>query len=211
MSSPRKLSAEDIVDWLTPSQAAQLLNDAYGGEEHYAAKRTLLGRLRGGMVQAVSGHSVIGGRSGYRDKYLIIPTDHWQYADEANLLWISGDFEFQSIDEESAYRNNVTTRHYGVKFDPQGIGAIIGAGTDPPPPPEQSRTPEPEQDRKRPPVPPAHLQAWYAFYKAVTKGADDTEDHAWVHAKRCFSNNTVSRESVRMLRGAQKRGPKAGA
>jgi hypothetical protein len=167
------------------------------------------------MVQAVSSHSVIGGRRGRRETFFTIPSEDWQHADERDLLWISGDFDFQSIEEESAFRSTVTTRHFGVKFDPQGIGNIIGAGSDPRPPPDLPPAPEPESepqspDTKGPRVSDAHLRAWFEFYKAVHSTAEDTEERAVVFARHCFPGKSVSRDRIRALRGSVKRGPKPG-
>jgi hypothetical protein len=51
----RDLTAEDIADWLTPRQAVEILEKAF--KSNFLAKHALLERLRGGMVQAVSGDS----------------------------------------------------------------------------------------------------------------------------------------------------------
>ncbi len=49
---PRELTAEDIADWLTPGQAVKILDAAF--QKSYLSKQALLGRLAGGMAEAVS-------------------------------------------------------------------------------------------------------------------------------------------------------------
>jgi hypothetical protein len=49
---PRELTAEDIADWLTPGQAVKMLDAAF--QKSYLSKQALLGRLAGGMAEAVS-------------------------------------------------------------------------------------------------------------------------------------------------------------
>jgi hypothetical protein len=200
---PRDLTAKDIAGWPTPGQAAQLLIEAYNSKDGYAAKHTLLGRLRGGMVQAVSDHSVIGGREGTRGTrktFFSIPADDWLSADSQNLLWVSSDFEFDFVDE---WRHRVTTRHYGVRFEPQGIQDIIKSVVATPTT-KQNVGPE----TKGPRVADAHLKAWFEFYKAVHPPSEDTEDRALEFARQCFPGKSVSRDRVRELRGNVKRGPK---
>ena len=53
---PRELTAEDIADWLTPGQAVKILDAAF--QKSYLSKQALLGRLAGGMAEAVSQQTV---------------------------------------------------------------------------------------------------------------------------------------------------------
>jgi hypothetical protein len=53
---PRDLTAEDIADWLTPGQAVKILDAAF--QRSYLSKQALLGRLAGGMAEAVSEQTV---------------------------------------------------------------------------------------------------------------------------------------------------------
>jgi hypothetical protein len=60
MSGPPVPSVDDVVDWLTPRQAVDLLSEHYGElTSIYLAKTTLLSRLTAGMVQSVAGHVVL--------------------------------------------------------------------------------------------------------------------------------------------------------
>jgi hypothetical protein len=193
----RDLTADDVVDWLAPRQTVEILEPFYG--EDYLAKEVLLARLVAGMVRAIARDTVYHDRS--RASFRPLSVYDWQRIRTDDSFWKTADLILKNRDGE-------TTSHFGILFDPQGIGAIIGNGATPPPPPEPTKPPELEQDGKRPSVAPGHLQAWFDFYRKVTKAPEDTEDYAWAHAKRCFPNNTVSRGSVRTLRGDLKRGPK---
>jgi hypothetical protein len=61
---------------------------------------------------------------------------------------------------------------------------------------------------KGPPVSEQHLKAWFDLYKQVYQGAADTEANALKSAAGMFPGKLVSRDRVRALRGAQKRGRK---
>jgi hypothetical protein len=60
----RDLTLEDIADWLTPGQAVKILDAAF--QKSYLSKQALLGRLAGGIAEAVSeqtdGHLLDHGR-----------------------------------------------------------------------------------------------------------------------------------------------------
>jgi hypothetical protein len=100
-----------------------------------------------------------------------------------------------------------------VRFDPDGVHDIIKNLTPPPAlPPTEEATPatEPEEPpEKGPPVSPELLKAWFEVYRRAYIGAADTEANAVASARGMFPGKSVSRERVRELRGAQKRGRKA--
>ena len=201
---PRKLTAKDIEDWPTPDVAARRLNAAYGDradKNFYIARRTLLDRLRAGVAQAVSGHSVFEGSRHKQETFLPIPPADWKTANENHLLWVSGDFIFQTIDENSAWKSLMTISHFGVKLEPQGVQDIIKSLAPTVPQDDGSET-------KAPRVSDAHLAVWYEFYKATHSVNEDTEDRAVEFARQCFPGKSVSRDRIRALRGAVKRGPK---
>ena len=61
---------------------------------------------------------------------------------------------------------------------------------------------------KLPPVSPAKLRTWYESLVARVGSGSLTQDEVIQLASSKFSDNFISRDSVRELRGPQKRGPK---
>jgi hypothetical protein len=125
---------------------------------------------------------------------------------ETSSFWTTGDLVY-------TYRRDiydeVTFRHFDVRFEPEGVNAIIGsAAPDIAPTPDLPEANEPTE--RGPPVSEAHLQAWYEVYRQVYQGAADTEDTAVRSARGMFPGKSVSRDKIRKLRGAQKRGRKPG-
>jgi hypothetical protein len=205
----RDLTADDIADWLTPSQAIEILYAEF--KDYSLCIRTLLGRLRGGMVQAVSGHTLIQ-RAGTdsRKSFYAIPSDHWNNVETNSAGWTTGDFAYEF--REHGRSSYLTAQHYGVRFEPQGVHAIVfGSATSASPAGRQvpiEPAPKPEPEPEGIPVSDAHLQAWFEFYKKVYNEAEDTEERALESARMNFQGKSVSRERVRALRGSQRRGPK---
>jgi hypothetical protein len=200
----RDLTAEDVADWLRPDQAVEILHGEY--KDKFLAKRTLLGRLAAGMVQAVSSHSVID-RDGHIERavFVTITSGEWKRIETNDNCWITGDLIYSR--STGAY-SQTTTSHFGVVFEPQGVCAII-PGAAPVEPPDKTAPPSAsESETKRPRVSDAHLQAWFEFYKKVHTPVEDTEDRALEFARQCFPGKSVSRDRVRTLRGNVKRGPK---
>jgi hypothetical protein len=160
----RDLTAEDIADWLTPSQAIDIL---YGVFKDYSlCTKTLLGRLRGGMVQAVSGHTLIeGSRPTSRTLLYKIPSDHWQHVDSHGEFWTTGDLNYEFRDYGTPGES--TAQHYDVRFEPQEVRAIIGSGAKG----IATAPAEPEPESKGPPVSDEHLRAWFEVYKRAYTGS----------------------------------------
>ncbi len=198
MATP-ELTPDEYGNWLPPSAAVKILESVFGTDTRsYIAKHTLLERLRGGIVRAAAKRFVIDDR--LQSERAIIESATFQNLQENDIFWTSSDLTFSVIDE---WRRREFHRYYHVRFESAAVNEIANNATANP-----STNAAPEAEQKGPSVAPANLQAWYTFYKSVTKPSEDTEDYAWLHAKRCFPNNTVSRDSVRTLRGSQKRGPK---
>jgi hypothetical protein len=70
------LTIEQMADWISPSQAVEILKAAYN--DLYLAKETLLERLRGGMVRSISEETVIEGARPHRTMHVQIPAAHWK-------------------------------------------------------------------------------------------------------------------------------------
>jgi hypothetical protein len=160
------------------------------------------------MVQAVSHHSVWEGRcDDTRSVIFLIPSDHWQHYDHSyswSTFWVTAQITL-GLGREYGSDALISVQHFGVRFEPKGVLAMI------PKPsnigqPEQSSEIESEQKGLR--VTDPHLQAWFEFYKKVHGEAEDTEDRALESARMNFPGKSVSRERVRALRGSQRRGPK---
>jgi hypothetical protein len=113
------LTAEDIADWLTPRQAIEILDGSF--HETYLSKKTLLGRLAGGMVDAVSEHSVIGT---WRPNIYKLSPDDWRRIETSDNFWITGDLIYEQRPSHGIGLE--TVRHFGIRFEPKGVRAIIG-------------------------------------------------------------------------------------
>jgi hypothetical protein len=136
----RDLTAEDVADWLTPSQAVEILNVAFQTDE-YVSKQTLLGRLAAGVILAASAEAVSDEtKPARRLLYGLIPADDWLRISTNDNFWISGDLSFER--REYGYSNFQMVRRFGVRFEPHSVRAII-AGAAPPvkPAPQQIQVP----------------------------------------------------------------------
>ncbi len=194
---PRDLTAEDIADWLTPGQAVKLLDAVF--QKSYLSKQALLGRLVGGLAEAASGQTVkseSAGRSS-RDLFQKIPAEDWRRIQTTDTCWITGDLIFR---RRSAFgTGDETISHYAVRFEPQGVRSMIGdTGKPAKEPPAEAPSPGPPEQRK-PPVSPAHLQAWFEFYQRI--GGDMREERALESARLNFPGRSVTRKRVRDLLG----------
>jgi hypothetical protein len=202
----RQLTADEFAGWLMPSQAVEILKGKYASA--HLAKETLLGRLTAGVALAAC-RKVVTKDEGrmHSGEFLCMGIDDWSLVSTDNNFWITGDLVRSR--RTSTFDSTISS-YFDVRFEPDGVHAIVapllGAGSAGPRPPFAAPAADPNQ--KGPRVSDAHLQAWFAFYKAVTPITEDTEDYAWTHARRCFPEKTVSRERVRDLRGSHKRGPK---
>jgi hypothetical protein len=74
------------------------------------------------MVQAVACHSALGNNA-VRQMYFQIPARAWENIETTDPVWKSGDLRYsQRADHGMGF---VTIRHYDVRFEPQGVRAII--------------------------------------------------------------------------------------
>jgi hypothetical protein len=199
---PRDLTLEDIADWLTPAQAVKILDAAF--QKSYLSKQALLGRLAGGMVEAVSGQTVKNDGAGHASRGLVqrIPAEDWRRIQSTDTCWITGDLVFRR--RSSSGMGEETVSHYAVRFEPQGVRSIIGnTGTSAKQPPAETRAPEPPEpepsEPRGPPVSAAHLQAWFEFYQKI--GGEMREERALESARLNFAGQSVTRKRIRDLLG----------
>ena len=204
---PRELTSEDIADWLTPAQAVKLLDAVY--QKSYLSKQALLGRLVGGLAEAVAEQTVKGDSAGRasRGVFQKIPSEDWQRIQTTDTCWITGDLIFRRRSPSGT--GDETVRHYAVRFEPQGVRSIIQSTGKPArelavetPSPERSEPaparPVPSEQRGRP-VSSAHLQAWFEFYQKI--GGEMREERALESARLNFSGQSVTRQRIRDLLG----------
>jgi hypothetical protein len=131
------LTAEEIAGWLTPRQAIEILDAAYENKVSLS-RRTLLERLQGGMVQAISNHSVFSNRA-RREILYKIPSEDWGNVDTSNNFWTNGDLIYSRRDHGLGDRT--TIRHFDVRFEPQGVRAIVASAALPSVAPRQETLP----------------------------------------------------------------------
>lgn len=199
---PRDLTLEDIADWLTPGQAVKILDAAF--QKSYLSKQALLGRLVGGIAEAVSEQTVKNDGAGHasRGRFQKIPAEDWRRIQTTDTCWITGDLIFRR--RSSSGMGEETVSHYAVRFEPQGVRSIInntGKSAKEPPveaPAPQPSGPEPSEPR-RPPVSSAHLQAWFEFYQKI--GGEMREESALESARLNFAGQSVTRKRIRDLLG----------
>ena len=193
---PRELTAEDIADWLTPGQAVKILDAAF--QKSYLSKQALLGRLAGGMAEAVSQQTVRNDSPGgsRRSLFQKIPAEDWRRIQSTDTCWITGDLIFRRRLPSGS--GDETVSQYAVRFEPQGVRSIIDTGKSTKEPPAETPSPEPSEP-KGPPVSDAHLQAWLEFYQKI--GGEMREERALESARLNFSGKSVTRKRIRDLLG----------
>jgi hypothetical protein len=202
----RDLTLEDIADWLTPAQAVKILDAAF--QKSYLSKQALLGRLAGGIAEAVSEQTVKNDGAGHaqRGRFQKIPAEDWRRIQTTDTCWITGDLIFRR--RSSSGMGEETVSHYAVRFEPQGVRSIIGnTGTSAKQPPAEAPALEPSLERSEPepseprgpPVSSAHLQAWFEFYRKI--GGEMREERALESARLNFAGQSVTRKRIRDLLG----------
>jgi hypothetical protein len=204
--NPKVEIANYAKTWLRPHEALAILNAAY--KKIDTSKHLLIERLRSGAILAVAEASTwIGGEHPHRTGPIGITSDQWLYWRPQTGFWEAGDMQLHL----GHYRGSiysVEVRFNGVRFDPETVAdlaALAANDADV----EIKGTPEPDAKQSGPPVPEAHLEAWYELFQKVYGGtAKDTEAFAHQSALGMFPDKSVTRRRIRELRGEQKRGRK---
>jgi hypothetical protein len=204
---PRDLTLKDMADWLTPRQAVKILDGVF--QKSYLSKQALLGRLAGGLAEAVARQTVTTGGAGRASPgpFERIPAEDWRKIQTTDTCWVTGDLVFRR--RSPSGMGDETVSYYEVRFEPRGVRSIIGdtgkparaAPAEAPkaesPMAEQS---EPERSEPRgPPVSAAHLQAWFEFYQKI--GGEMREERALESARLNFAGQSITRKRIRDLLG----------
>jgi hypothetical protein len=204
--------------WLKPSEALARAQAAL--DDRKASIETIVNRLGAGLLKA-SYESVAweyASRAPKLDPNYVEPV-YWKYYEgstQSPYVWSTGDLRLYLGNALNTMVDNSTVvTFFGVKIQREGIDEIVGnALPHPEPTPRASPTlstdiVESEPPSNGPPVPEAHLQAWYEVYKQAYGGSSiDTEDFAHKSARGMFPNKSVTRKRIRDLRGNQKVGRK---
>jgi hypothetical protein len=206
----RQVSAEEFASWWSPLQATRYAVTCVGSLG--TARNALWSRLYSGLIEAAATATTaqIGTQTpkSSRQPELIPPT-FWRAksGQPGAEFWNGSDIDF--------FIRDTLFEYFGVKLNPNDVRstflrapAELGA-------PKEDETPKfppelpAEPPQKGPPVADEHLRAWYDLYQKVYSGtAADTEGNAHASAQGMFPGKSVSRERIRALRGAQKRGRK---
>jgi hypothetical protein len=210
---PTAITADEFTTWMLPSAALQLLYTS-GSIDYRTGKLAILKRLQHGLIQAVAETGKLQNSSG---TLVPITQKEWGYAEDGIVpspLWVTGDITIAVPMHTYEGYTRVPVYFFNVRFNPTGVRALL-------PPehvepvsaqqskPEPSETADPPEQEKGPSVSPEHLREWFELYKKVYQGPQDTEANALASAAGMFPGKSVSRDRVRALRGAQKRGRKA--
>ena len=193
-----------VAEWMTPRQAFTLVDSHFHNQGGTA--QAIIGRLKGGALKSVA----LGGRSTEANGRVSsptapcnIPSSHWAEWNDGALsdIWGVGDIR--------VYVDGRVYRYFGVRFDPaevrQMLPPLVEQFAPPPVSPPLLKQEEPASEGK--PVAASHLEEWYRLFQKAYPNA--SEDLALDSARGMFPGKSVTRASVRALRGTQKRGPKA--
>jgi hypothetical protein len=121
--STRDLTVEDIADWLSPSQAIEILNAVYNDAR--LCKETMLEHLRAGMVQAIAEHTAIEAVRPKQISLFLIPAKDWTKVEWHGSCWKTGHLTYNFVDESSMLRSVGKMRHFNVRFEPESVLSII--------------------------------------------------------------------------------------
>jgi len=208
------VTAEEFAAWLTPQAAVSRASQAFGNE----ATGAIWARLTSGFLKAAASHSSQATPPNAEPRLTlsptIIPARYWGQFSNSNdaNFWRAGDARFFFPPNRPRVEFATVILCFGIRLNPADIDTLF-----PPLPvePQPESNPAAESDVERadpgpkgPAVSPDHLQAWFDLYQRAYTGSADTEAMAVKSAIGMFPGKHVSRDRVRDLRGAQKRGRK---
>jgi len=214
MAAPKPITEEEYRRWYTPKQALEIVGKAMAGDWN-AAYPAILQRLAGGKILAhaedIDWKQV--SKTGALPKYSAVGKDildQWNKSNHQSYLpfWSSGNATVELRTGHSLSDAPLTINLYGIRFDPDGINKLAGIATPLAASSAALAVTSPEPEQKGPRVSDPLLKEWFALYSKAYPDAEDTEDRAVESARGMFQGKSVSRDRVRALRGARKRGPK---
>jgi hypothetical protein len=119
---PPEAPEVDITQWLTPVEALQILESAL--EDRSLAINVLLERLRGDMVPSAAFDTKVEGNLRGAE-YGRLKPEVWKNVTIYDSVWRKGDLTHEARNPRSPYGGTITVRHFGVRFEPTSVQAII--------------------------------------------------------------------------------------
>jgi len=191
------VTPKQFETWLTPSEAVARL-DTRLGSNSYKSKHLLLEHCRKGLLKAVAKNYIVDSRAPITLSEVI--SQHWLIMRENHIFWDTGSFSYSEWGTSYGL--------FVVRFDPAKVEEMVGEIRLP----TVSESPDPEPPAKGPRVTDRDLEAWFALYRTIYTGANDTVANAENSAKGMFPGKTVNKDRVRALRlkemGSRPRGRK---
>lgn len=199
LSEKSEIKPEDIEAWYSPMEACAYAATCVGVK---GASDALWQLLEGGMIEAVAGSSSMTPheRGPITDnKPILIPKRMWKSMSATGTdLWGAAYARF--------WTGGTAYRFFGIKLNPDDVhknlpeshplesGWIKKKPEPEAPAAAPAKVEEPEPEIKKSAVPAAYLAAWFEFYKKIS--GEMREDPAWDHARRCFPNNSITRQKI---------------
>jgi len=205
----KTISPEEFLAWLAPNESLAVLQRALGAE---AAVTAIMERLRGSVLKSAA--AIESWKTGFNPPELseFVPIDgdfwgHIQGIDSKHSFWKTGDATIYLDPTSRLVADPTTVRYCGVRFEPNGVRALLPKDFNPQAGPSAAPDPSPtteiaeQEEENGRPVAEGHLKEWYALYTKLFTEAEQTEDHAWKSAEGMFPGKSVTRAAIRKLRG----------
>jgi hypothetical protein len=204
------ITADEFAIWMTPRDALDLLREL--GDT--TLKFAILKRLQHNVIRSAAKEARWAGKAA---KLFLLDGGEWEHVDTDQIrispLWRIGDITITIPHTTPAYGlQNFDVEFFDVRFDPVGVQDLLPKRPSPPPTPAvpalQQDKPDDAEQSPLPRVSDHLLRKWHDLYKEAYPGSQDIEERAIASATGMFPGKSVSRQRVRDLRGAQKRGRK---
>lgn len=182
----------DFDHWLTPDSALGILPQTWGYE---TKTNWIFGRLRSGLIIAASRSYQSINDSIISDKIYTLTQDIWQECErhrEADF-WQTGDVTFSKASSSDWYSTTTIGTAFDVRFNPAGFTCTIS--------PRDNESAKFEPLKDKPTVSKSDLKLWHDIFKQVHPNG--VEALAIRSAAAMFPDNSVPRQFIRDLRGAQ--------